>query len=59
MDNWTLLSAGFDVGEEADGGSRTTATPREGRDRGRVGQVGEKKEKKMCTYARGKRKEGM
>lgn len=30
MDNWTLLSAGFDVGEEADGGSRTTATPWEG-----------------------------
>ena len=28
MDNWTLLSAGFDAGEEAgDGGSRTTATP--------------------------------
>lgn len=25
MDNWTLLSAGFDVGEEADSDSRTTA----------------------------------
>ena len=33
MDNWTLLSAGFDVGEEADGGSRTTETPSE-RERG-------------------------
>ncbi|KAJ4940332.1 hypothetical protein JOQ06_026640, partial [Pogonophryne albipinna] len=31
--NWTLLSAGFDVGEEADGGSRTTETPSE-RERG-------------------------
>lgn len=30
-DNWTFLSAGFDVGEEADGGSRTTAAPREER----------------------------
>lgn len=27
MDDWTLLSAGFDVGEEADGSSRTTAGP--------------------------------
>lgn len=36
MDNWTLLSAGFDVGEEADGGSRTTATPW---DRGGAGMM--------------------
>ncbi|KAL7372597.1 hypothetical protein ABVT39_019073 [Epinephelus coioides] len=40
MDNWTLLSAGFDVGEEADGGSRTTATPWESGGRGGAGQVG-------------------
>lgn len=29
MDNWTLLSAGFDVDEEANGGSMTTAKNQE------------------------------
>lgn len=38
MDSWTFLSPGFDVGEEADGRSRTTAALRDGRDWEGVGQ---------------------
>lgn len=54
MDNWTLSSTGFDVGEEADdGGSRTTATLWEGRDCGEIG--GAWGEKGKCAHMQEKR----
>lgn len=49
MDNWTLLSAGFDVGEETNGGSRTSAKPQEGTGSEEGGREGEMK---MCMHAR-------